>query len=330
MEHVQELYFVPLRKTQSIAMPKQTISIKSINVSSAKDSVKRPLQTATISALGLQGDAHAGTWHRQVSIANIHRLKDIKGKPILPGELGENLTIEGVDFNQVSIFDRFISDDVVLEVTEIGSERPGSEEEDEEGLIYCRVLRPGKIQQGQTLIHQPKIFRIQIVRLSDEALVGEDSDESGQQIIHLCEFYFANRFNHFQVRRTIIPDNASDLKRIIETVVEDDVDILITSGGIGIGKKAITPGVIKPQFTWEIPGLMEKVRNKCGQKIPRAYLYNSLAGVINETLVFALPANKDAVKDYMEEILKVIDDLIYMLHGIDNYELNDCSYNEQH
>jgi len=306
-------------------MTRHSVTIKSINTSAAKDSVKRPLQTAAISALGLQGDAHAGTWHRQVSMANINKLKDIKGKPLLPGELGENLTIEGLDFAQVSIFDKFISDDVVLEVTEIGDENSGPDGDNEEGLIYCRVLKAGKIQQGQTMTHQPKLFRIQVVRLSDEALMGKDTDESGQQIIHLCEFYFANRFNHFQVRRTIIPDNSSDLKRIVETVVEDDVDILITSGGIGIGKKAITPAIIKPQFTWEIPGLMEKIRHKCGQKIPRAYLYNSLAGVINDTLVFAIPANNDAVKDYMEEILKIIDDLIYMLHGIDNYELNDSN-----
>jgi len=94
-------------------------------------------------------------------------------------------------------------------------------------------------------------------------------------------------------------------------------DIIITTGGTGIGPKDFTPDVVKPMLEKEIPGIMEMIRMKYGQQKPNALVSRSVAGVIGETLVFTLPGSVKAVEEYMTEILTMLEHLIYMLHSLD-------------
>ena len=94
---------------------------------------------------------------------------------------------------------------------------------------------------------------------------------------------------------------------------------MITTGGTGIGPKDFTPDVIRPMLDKEIPGLMDHIRLKYGAEKPNALISRSIAGVMGNTLVFALPGSVKAVNEYMEEILKSFWHMIYMLHGIDSH-----------
>jgi len=76
-----------------------------------------------LEGLGLEGDAHAGDWHRQVSllaIESIQKMKD-KGLDVVPGDFAENITTQGIDISELPIGTRLaIGNDALLEVTQIG------------------------------------------------------------------------------------------------------------------------------------------------------------------------------------------------------------------
>ena len=106
-----------------------TLEVLSVNISREKGTVKHPVPEITVDDLGIVGDAHAGRWHRQVSLLaqeSIDRFSLQLGRPIGPGEFGENISFRGVPSQSVSPLDRFVLGDVELEVTQIGKECHGS------------------------------------------------------------------------------------------------------------------------------------------------------------------------------------------------------------
>ena len=102
--------------------------IISVNISEEKGTIKKPVPEILIDKNGVVSDAHAGSWHRQVSLLSQDDIdcfsKEI-GREIAPGEFAENITISGIDLNRVAVLDRFRISDVELEVTQIGKECHG-------------------------------------------------------------------------------------------------------------------------------------------------------------------------------------------------------------
>ncbi|MDO5713321.1 MAG: MOSC domain-containing protein [Tissierellia bacterium] len=111
---------------------------------------------------GLEGDAHGGKWHRQVSLLSYESFIEF-GKvakiPMNPGIFGENLLIEGVDFSKVQVGDSFHIGDVLLEVTQIGKEcHHGCEIRNLVGNcimpnegVFAKVLHGGKVKKGDEI-----------------------------------------------------------------------------------------------------------------------------------------------------------------------------------
>lgn len=110
---------------------------------------------------GLQGDAHAGNWHRQVSLLSFDKIADFrkKGADVAFGAFGENLVVEGIDFRQLPLGSRLVCNEVELAVTQIGKECHSNCEifkvmgdciMPREG-IFAKVLHSGKIAVGDEL-----------------------------------------------------------------------------------------------------------------------------------------------------------------------------------
>jgi len=96
-------------------------------------------------------------------------------------------------------------------------------------------------------------------------------------------------------------------------------DIIVTTGGTGLGKRDITPDVIKPMLDKEIPGIMEHIRLKYGADKPNALVSRSIAGVMDTTLVYVLPGSTKAVHEYLHEITPTLEHSLRMIHGVDNH-----------
>ena len=110
---------------------------------------------------GIEGDAHAGNWHRQVSLLSHDRIEEFRarGAAVADGDFGENLVVEGIDFKALPAGSRFRCGEVLLELTQIGKEchahceihrAMGDCIMPREG-VFARVLRGGTISVGDEL-----------------------------------------------------------------------------------------------------------------------------------------------------------------------------------
>ncbi len=306
-----------------------TIKILSVNISEKKGTIKKPVPAITLDEQGVQQDAHAGFWHRQVSLLgkdSIDKFSAEAKRTINFGEFAENLTTEGVTLYKTHPLDRFMNDTVELEVTQIGKKCHGDNcaifrevgncVMPKEG-IFARVIRKGEVKAGDDLKYVPKVYKVLVITLSDRASAGIYEDRSGPRVKELCEEYFKEQGWENKITNIVIPDKAETLKSLLEESIQREDDIIITTGGTGIGPRDITPEVVRSIMDKEIPGIMDLIRMKYGQEKPNALLSRSVAGVAGKTLIYALPGSVKAVNEYMAEIHRSLRHTIYMLHGLD-------------
>ena len=310
-------------------MENKTGKVISVNISQKKGEIKLPVDKIVIDEKGIKNDAHSGDWHRQVSLLDRHSIKSFEkelGRSLKHGEFAENITTEGFTLYKMKLLDTLKINDVVLEITQIGKKCHGDGcaiynavgkcVMPKEG-IFCRVKSFGTISSGDKIIYSPKIFKTLIITLSDRASKGEYSDRSGPAIKKILNNFFDNNQYEHEISTKIIPDNAELLTKNINKALENNFDIIITTGGTGIGKRDITIETIKPLLDKEISGIMEMIRIKYGAEKPNALLSRSIAGIIRNTFVYSLPGSVKAVQEYMNEINKTLLHSVYMLHGLD-------------
>jgi molybdenum cofactor synthesis domain-containing protein len=305
------------------------INILSVNISERKGTIKKPVSEINLNREGVAGDAHAGKWHRQVSLLareSIDKFEKQAGREITNGEFAENITTEGMLLYEASPLDRFFCGEVELEVTQIGKKCHGDScaifrevgncVMPKEG-IFCRVRAGGDLRAGDALEYIPKVYSALLITLSDRAHAGEYEDRSGPQLAaQLKTFFEGQRWLH-DIENVLIPDDGQALSALLLDAVEQGVDFVFTTGGTGIGPRDFSPEVARSVIQREIPGIMEMIRMKYGKEKPNALLSRGVAGSAGQTLIFTLPGSVKAVNEYMEEIVKTLRHMLYMLHGLD-------------
>lgn len=310
-------------------MKEKMIDVLAVNVSKKKGTIKHSVNEIQLYEKGVKGDAHSGNWNRQVSMLakeSIERFEKNTSRKIAFGEFAENITTQGMELFHVKPLDKFISDVVELEVTQIGKKCHGDNcaiyreigncVMPKEG-IFARVKKGGKMKAGYRLKYIPKIYKAYVITLSDRASKGEYEDKSGKWIHELLKKYFMKIEWRLDVENILIPDDADKLNSLLIDAKNKKIDFVFTTGGTGIGPRDFTPEVIKINLDKEIPGVMEMIRVKYGQQKPNALLSRGVAGVMGDCLVYTIPGSVNAVKEYMAEILATLQHSIYMLHEID-------------
>jgi molybdenum cofactor synthesis domain-containing protein len=309
----------------------QQIRIVSVNISEKKGTIKEPVDAIALNNLGIFGDAHAGKWHRQVSLLGVESLEKMKiplSRKVSYGEFAENITTEGFPLYDMKPLDRLICGDVVLEVTQIGKKCHGTgcaifkETGDcvmpKEG-IFCRVLHGGTLKAGDVLQYVPRVLKIHIITMSDRAADGVYEDKSGPLLKQLAISYFKANGRNVAISNTIMPDEERPLTLLIKQCIQDKIDIIFTTGGTGIGPRDITPDAIRPLLDKEITGIMELIRVKYGAEKPNALISRGIAGVAGQSLIYVLPGSPKAIKEYTDEIFKTIEHSLRMLYNIDEH-----------
>lgn len=306
------------------------VKIKSLNLSEKKGTIKLPVDAVEITETGVKNDAHAGHWHRQVSLLGVESLKKAEeqnNRKFNFGDFGENITTEGLELYKTNILDRFVSGDVVLEVTQIGKKcHKGCEIMKISGNcimpvegIFCRVIQTGKLQVSNELTYIPRKIKISVITLSDRAYNGIYKDKSGSHAAKMLKDFFAGNNRPVQLEKVIIPDDEVMLYDAVNKAVEEGTDIIVTTGGTGIGSRDITPDVVQKMLDKEIPGIMELIRYKYGSAKPNALLSRSIAGVIKQSLVYVLPGSVGAVNEYLTEITPTLEHSLRMINNIDSH-----------
>jgi MOSC domain-containing protein YiiM len=141
----------------------KTGKVLDINISEKKGVVKKPIQEGIfIEDFGLEGDAHAGKWHRQVSLLGIESFKKMEElgiEDLSNGIFAENITTEGIILYELPVGTRLRIGETIQEVTQIGKEcHSGCEIAKKVGQcvmpkegIFTRIIKGGKIKAGDTI-----------------------------------------------------------------------------------------------------------------------------------------------------------------------------------
>lgn len=305
-------------------------SVVSLNISEEKGTIKTPVDSFELFEEGIKGDAHSGKWHRQVSMlakedVDNFSTEDASGRGFAPGEFAENITTLGIDYKKVAILDKFKIGETELEVTQIGKKCHG------DGCaiyvevgkcvmpksgIFTRVINGGIVKKDDKIEYIERPLKVKVITLSDRANAGEYKDLSGPTINNLLINFYQNKRWHLDLEAEIIPDEKDRLMNLLNKAKEDNIDIVITTGGTGIGPRDITPDVVAEYSDKLVPGIMEHIRVKYGQEIPSALLSRSVVGVKEKMIIYTLPGSVKAVTEYMTEILKTMEHMILMVHGL--------------
>jgi molybdenum cofactor synthesis domain-containing protein len=245
---------------------------------------------------------------------------------IRPGEFAENITTKGLSLSSVGVLDHLLVGEAELVVSQIGKECHGEScaifrevgkcVMPKQG-IFCKVVRSGRVHPGSFIEHQPRPLKVEIFTMSDRASRGEYEDRSGPQVESSLNEFFAGTRWHPAIHRRILPDDADVLRKALDSVEREGADVIIITGGTGIGPRDITPEVVSAFCEKTIPGIMESIRLKYGTDNPKALLSRGVAGSRGSLLVYAIPGSPRAALEYMTEIVKTMEHAFLMLQGVD-------------
>jgi molybdenum cofactor synthesis domain-containing protein len=306
--------------------------VLSVNRSSIRGIAKTAVPRIELDARGIVGDAHAGPWHRQVSLlgqGDIDRFSRKLGRTVSPGEFAENLTIGDLDLAQAGVLDRIKSGTVELQVTQIGKSCHGTgcaiyQEAGQCAMpdhgIFARVVKGGCVQVGDTVTLHRRALELQVITLSDRASAGLYEDRSGPRVCELLEAHFAATRWHPHIQHHLLPDDAEALQACLARALQVPADVIFTLGSTGVGPRDIAPEIMEARCEKRLPGIVEFIRCKYGEAIPSARLSRSVAGTTGQTQLYALPGSVRAGQQYVEAILETLEHTIYMLHGLDVHE----------
>lgn len=145
-------------------------------------------------------------------------------------------------------------------------------------------------------------FRACVLTVSTKGARGERVDESGEKITEALA-----RLPADVVGRAVVSDEVDDIRsQLRDWLRATDPDLVVLTGGTGLGPRDVTPQAIEPLFDYSVPGIAEAMRAAGLRKTPHAMLSRSLAGVVGRTLVLALPGSPRGVMDSLEAIMEAL------------------------
>ncbi len=276
---------------------------------------------------GIEGDAHAGKWHRQVSLLALEKIEDFRaeGAKVDFGAFGENLVVEGFDLRTIPVGTRFRVGEALLELTQIGKEchshceiykAMGDCIMPREG-VFTRMLRGGTVRPGDAVEQLPlspdRPFTAAVVTLSDKGAAGLREDKSGPLI---CEVLEAAGYD--VVETLLLPDGRPQLEFQLKRLADQrQVNVIFTTGGTGFSERDVTPEATLAVCDRTAPGIAEAMRWYSLQITPRAMLSRQASGIRKKTLIVNMPGSPKACREDLDFILPALAHGLGILRGTD-------------
>jgi len=274
---------------------------------------------------GLEGDAHAGDWHRQVSLlsaSGIDEMRD-RGLELEPGDFGENLVVDGFDPGALGIGTRLELGEAELEITQIGKAchsrcaiyyQAGDCIMPREG-VFARVVRGGEIGPGApiSVAHSVPRDTVQaaVVTMSDSAAAGEARDTAGPAVAELLE----SEVGANVAWTGVVPDDQETISNLLVELADRGLDLILTAGGTGCAERDRTPEATVAVADRMVPGLAEAMRLASSEITNRAWLQRGVAAIRGSTLIVNLPGSRKAATENLQAILPVIGHAVDLLRG---------------
>ncbi len=156
------------------------------------------------------------------------------------------------------------------------------------------------------------MFTVSILTISDKGALGQRYDESGQVIRD-----FFSDLDSDIVNYEIIPDEVDVIhQKLVEWADSSETDVIITTGGTGLGERDVTPEATLAVVDRVVPGFAEAMRAVSLSKTPMAMLSRATAGVRGRSLIINLPGSPKAVRECLEVVLPAIPHAVDIIKGV--------------
>ena len=324
--------------------------IVALCISEARGTVKHAvLEARLIKDYGIDGDAHAGHWHRQVSLLSAEQVnafneriassnaqiqQQAKGleagaakliEPAVEGTFGENILVSGKDLRKLPVGTLLKAGEVVLQLSQIGKEchshcqifkRVGDCIMPREG-VFATVEQGGVLTPGMEITaYLPKAdaqLRAAVITLSDKGSLGQRVDTAGPRAAELLA-----EAGYDVVEQVLLPDVQAKIERELKHLADSrQVDLIITTGGTEMAPRDVTPEATLAVATRLVPGIAEAIRAGSLAITKRAMLSRGVSVLRNSTLIVNLPGSKKAVEEALEMVLPTLEHGIRLAKGTD-------------
>ena len=156
----------------------------------------------------------------------------------------------------------------------------------------------------------PPNFQAAVLTVSDSTAQGKREDKSGKIIQEKLRNLQINAIQHF-----ILPDEVELIRQQCLKLCESGVDLIITTGGTGVGPRDVTVEAIEDLLDKKTPAVMEAIRNFGQKRTPYAMLSRGVAGIRGKTFILTLPGSSRGASESMDAIFPAILHLYPMLKG---------------
>ncbi|MCU0724705.1 MAG: molybdopterin-binding protein [Planctomycetes bacterium] len=277
---------------------------------------------------GLAGDAHAGPWHRQLSLL---LAEAAAAAGCAPGDFGENLLLSGLDLDALGLGSRIrLGREAVVSITQIGKEchtrcvihyRTGDCIMPRRGL-FARVESGGEVAPGDEAEVLRRIPRetpqAVVITASDRGARGERVDTAGPAAAEMLR----DGLGAHVYRTLVLPDDRARLSEALMHYADGHgIDLVVVAGGTGFAPRDVTPEAVREVVSRLTPGLDEAMRQASAALTKNAMLSRAASGIRGRTLILSLPGSERAVRECLGVVLPALPHGLAKLRG----DPGDCA-----
>jgi molybdenum cofactor synthesis domain-containing protein len=152
--------------------------------------------------------------------------------------------------------------------------------------------------------------RALVITVSDGVSAKTREDESGRALVRIL------KDAGFEVLEpVVVPDEQQGIADAIVAAAEHGADVVVTTGGTGLGPRDVTPQATSAVIDFEVPGIGEAMRRAGAASTPMAALSRSMAGVRGQTLIINVPGSPKGATESLEAVIPILAHAIKLLHG---------------
>lgn len=154
-------------------------------------------------------------------------------------------------------------------------------------------------------------MRVSVLTISDSVSAGKAEDRSGPSVMARCR-----ELGWKIVSSAVRADDRAAIEVFLkETADSNDADVILTTGGTGLGPRDVTPEATAAVLERLIPGFSEHIRAVGVQKTPRAVLSRGAAGVRGKTIIVNLPGSPKGAVESLDVIADLLPHAVSIIHG---------------